>query len=137
MNKYFLCRVQNLLTTRLQYETPLSRGKSEDLLSRMSVLSSGCDFLSIELLRLRGLGQEGGVWVTQIKEMESFNNDLRQACRKVYLCVWGVCVCVLCVGVNGSFVGYGVTLIFQFSLKPALNLKTWLFLPDSPQGTCL
>ncbi len=54
-----------------------------------------------------------------------------------YTCVCGVCVCVLCVGVNGSFVGYGVTLIFQFSLKPALNLKTWLFLPDSSQGTCL
>ena len=71
----------------------------------MSVLSSGCDFLSIELLRLRGAGQEGGVWTTQIKEMESFNNDLRQACRKV---CFNVCVCV-CVGVGGcvgvSFVG--------------------------------
>ncbi|XP_064382819.1 dynactin subunit 1-like isoform X2 [Halichondria panicea] len=74
---------ENLLTTRLHYETPLSRGNSEDLLSRMSVLSSGCDFLSIELLCLRRAGQEGGVWATQIKEMESFNNDLRQACRKI------------------------------------------------------
>ena len=27
--------------------------------------------------------QEGNAFVTQLKEMESFNNDLRQACRKV------------------------------------------------------
>ena len=74
---------QSLLETRLSYDTPLSCGNSEDLLSRVSVLMSGCDFLSVELLRLRTLGPDGGQWVTQIKEMESFNNDLRQACRKV------------------------------------------------------
>jgi len=49
----------------------------------MSVLSSGCDFSSVELLRLRTLGSDAGDWLTKIKEMESFNNDLRQACRKV------------------------------------------------------
>lgn len=49
----------------------------------MKVLTSGCDFLTLELLRLRTVAQDSSVFVSQVKEMESFNNDLRHACRKV------------------------------------------------------
>jgi dynactin 1 len=47
------------------------------------VMISGADFLTLDMLRLRLLAPEKGQFVAQIKELESFNNELRVMCRKI------------------------------------------------------
>ena len=46
---------QNLLQTRLVYEPFVGGGRSEQLLDEVKVMCAGCDFVTMELLRLRGL----------------------------------------------------------------------------------
>ena len=110
--------LQLLLQTRL---TQTSKFGQNDLLQdQVKVMVAGCDFCSLELLRLRSHSpvshaaipccimyfsfqlQDVCGFRSQLKELEVFNSDVRQACRKVSFVLFLNSVSLLYVDVDTS-----------------------------------
>jgi dynactin 1 len=71
---------ENLISNRLSFE-PQS-GAIDKFNDQVKVVTAACDYCSLEIIRLRHFAKEGSGFHAQLKELETFNSDVRQSCRR-------------------------------------------------------
>ncbi|XP_003384705.1 PREDICTED: dynactin subunit 1-like [Amphimedon queenslandica] len=71
---------ESLLENRLKFSP---KGRVMDLFQdNVRVVTNGCNYMTLELTRLHNMSKNASGFLSVLKELESFNNDIRQTCRK-------------------------------------------------------